>query len=137
MKTMENVFNSLLAVLKRRPDIILMITLVFGFLYYLDRSEDRHAVQSEKGENLATLRIDTCHDMQDQATAAMNNLANALLKLAESDVRLQETVSNLVGAVDELRKSNDDLRGVVVGLAAMYEANQRNAYNYKELKYKE
>ena len=134
---MENVFNSLLAVLKRRPDIILMITLVFGFLYYLDRSEDRHAVQSEKGENLATLRIDTCHDMQDQATAAMNNLANALLKLAESDVRLQETVSNLVGAVDELRKSNDDLRGVVVGLAAMYEANQRNAYNYKELKYKE
>ena len=73
--------------------------------------------------------------MQDQATEAMNNLANALRKLAESDVRLQETVSTLVGAVDELRKSNDDLRGVVVGLAAMYEANQRNAYNHKELNY--
>lgn len=132
---MENIFDSLLTVLKRRPDIILMITLVFGFLYYLDRSEDRHAAQSEKGEHLATLRIDTCHDMQDQATEAMNNLANALRKLAESDVRLQETVSTLVGAVDELRKSNDDLRGVVVGLAAMYEANQRNAYNHKELNY--
>ena len=132
---MENVFNSLIAVLRRRPDIILMITLVFGFLYYLDRSEDRHAAQSEKGEHLATLRIDTCHETQDQATASMNNLADALRKLAESDVRLQETVSTLVGAVDELRKSNDDLRGVVVGLAAMYEANQRNAYKHKELNY--
>jgi len=132
---MENVFNSLIAVLRRRPDIILMITLVFVFLYYLDRSEDRHAAQSEKGEHLATLRIDTCHETQDQATASMNNLADALRKLAESDVRLQETVSTLVGAVDELRKSNDDLRGVVVGLAAMYEANRRNAYNHKELNY--
>lgn len=130
---MENVLTSLFTILRRRPDLILMMALVFGFFLYLDRSEDKRLFSEETDTKSLNVVIEMSHDQQEKSTEAMNNVADALRECAKADARLQQTVMNLVNVVNELRKSNEDLRGVVVRLSAMFEVTQ-GSQDYEKYK---
>lgn len=137
----DSVVGVIIGTLKRKPELLALLLIVGGFLYYMNlRDTQSIATQTderrlmlktitarEDRENLiASQRIQTCHDIQEQSNEAMNNIAEALRGGAQADARMQQTVSSLVTVVNELRRSNEDLRGAVIGLAAMFEFSRSN-----------
>lgn len=95
-----NTFTSnFLGLLKERPDFILMLALVGGFLYYMD-VHDKRAIEFDREQNMredivANQRIQTCHDIQNEGIKALDRNSAALTEFASTGVRLAEEIDNL------------------------------------------
>lgn len=138
---MEKFFSALFGTLKRRPDMIVMIVVVFGFLFYMHtetqdrrleaqaqakvqeardiRAEKVQDARDAKNNALIGLRIKSCHDIQERGIEAMQAVAEALREQSKSDTELRATVSQLVAATNNNTDSIDDFRDVISGFSAL------------------
>lgn len=138
---MDKIITALVGALKRRPDMILMIIIVFGFLFYMHtetqdrrletqeqaKAQEARDIRAEKVQDardaknnaLIDLRINSCHDIQERGIEAMQAVAEALREQSESDAELRATVSQLVAATNDNTDSIDDFRNVIAGFSAL------------------
>ncbi len=92
-------FEQLIKVLKERPDFVLMLALVGGFLYFMDlqdrRAAEYAAAQSARADLVANQRIKTCHDIQHEGMKALDRNSEALLAFATTSTHLADEIDNL------------------------------------------
>lgn len=74
------------------PPWFALLMVVAGFLAYLDRQEGRVIEREERMDAVSELRIDTCHDVQAQSTAAIKELNRVLLEQVKTLYKLQVTI---------------------------------------------
>lgn len=67
---------------QQAPHWVCLLIVVGGFLYYLDRIDERSATKAQKTDLVAVQRIESCHSIQDQSIKVMGELS-ATLKLQE------------------------------------------------------
>ena len=95
----DSVIGSILVVLKRRPDILALLLIVGGFLYYLDRHDSQlqaaQSVRDAREDIVANQRIQTCHDVQERAILSLERVSEVLQIHAESDARLSNEIDTL------------------------------------------
>lgn len=96
---MKTTTGSLISALKTRPEIIGMLIIVGGFLYYMQVTESKNIEAQEKRDSredlVAKQRMKTCHDIQSRGIQALDRNSAALVMHASSD-------SNLTGSIDKL-----------------------------------
>ena len=95
----DSIIGVLLKILKDRPDFILMVVVVGGFLYHMD-VKDQRVLENIERENLradliATHRIESCHDLQHKAHEVIDKNSAAILEHSKSNVKLSEDVDTL------------------------------------------
>ena len=71
--------ESLPGMFRQSPPWFALLVVVGGFLAYLDRQEGRVIDREKRAESLSSLRIDTCHQVQTEATRAISEL-NKVMK---------------------------------------------------------
>tara|TARA_R110001632_G_scaffold90906_1_gene195089 strand:- start:191 stop:679 length:489 start_codon:yes stop_codon:yes gene_type:complete len=95
----DSIIGVLLKILKDRPDFILMVIVVGGFLYHMDVKDQRTLANIEqenlRADTVAAHRIESCHDLQHLSHEVIEKNSAAILKHSESNVRLSEDVDTL------------------------------------------
>jgi len=127
----DSIIGSILIVLKRRPDILALLLIVGGFLYYLDRHDTQlqaaQAVREARGDIVANQRIEVCHDVQEQAVDALERVAEMLQMHSESDALLINEIETLTitvsGNTDGLMRVERTLSELIL------EINMHEKYN--------
>jgi len=132
----DSIVGTLLKILKDRPDFILMLLVVGGFLYYMDVQDQRAADAAEReaarADLVAEQRIATCHDMQHQATEAMDRNTAALILHSEKDAQLSEKVDTLTITVSGHTNAIQSMEMSVQQLIEMVSQHERLTYlNYE------
>ena len=74
------------------PQWAVVVCICAGFLFYLDRREQREVQREERLEKVADLRIENCHQVQFAANKIMEQLATALSEQTRTLDRLQATI---------------------------------------------
>ncbi len=124
----DSVMGSIINTLKGRPDIILMLIVVGGFLFHIERKEIRDIAQQQQEaarlDLVAEQRIETCHDIQHRGIEAMNANTAALIMHAEKDTRLSEKIETMVITVSGNTDAINDLKMAVQHLIDTSELNR-------------
>jgi hypothetical protein len=127
-----SILSTLLNILKDRPDFILMLIVVGGFLVYIERKEIRDVEQAEKEaarlDMVAEQRIGVCHDIQHQGIEAMKENTNALILHAEKDSLLSEKVETMTITVSGNTTALHGLEIAVERLIETVDAHRELAY---------
>lgn len=131
----DSIIGTLLKILKERPDFILMLLVVGGFLYYMDLKDQRAADVAEReaarADFVAEQRITACHDMQHKATEAMDRNTAALILHSEKDARLAEEIDTLTITVSGHTNAIHSMEMSVQQLIEMVSQHERlNYLNY-------
>lgn len=74
----EKINEALPSMFRASPPWFALLAVVAGFLGFLDRQEGRIVEREKRAEVLANLRIETCHNVQGEATAAIRELNRIL-----------------------------------------------------------
>jgi hypothetical protein len=95
----DSIVGVILKVLKDRPDFILMVIVVGGFLYHMD-AKDQRTLDNIKQENLradlvASHRIESCHELQHKSHDVIDKNSAAILEHSKSNVKLSEEIDTL------------------------------------------
>ena len=77
---------------RNSPPWFALMAVVVLFLVYLDRQETRTVAREQRAEMLSALRIETCHEVQAQATEAINSLTKVLHEQAITLDRLKAVI---------------------------------------------
>lgn len=74
------------------PQWAVVVCIIAGFLYYLDRREQREVEREQRISKVSDLRIEQCHNVQEQANKAISDVAEALREQGRTLDRLQITI---------------------------------------------
>ncbi len=74
------------------PQWAVVVVICAGFLFYLDRREQREVEREKRIDQVAELRIEQCHAVQASANEIMQELAEALKDQSRTMDRLQQTI---------------------------------------------
>ena len=85
----EEIKKSLPAMWKSSPPWFALLAVVTMFLFYLDRQESRVIQREQRMEALSSLRIETCHAIQEQSTTAIKELNEVLREQVQTMYKLQ------------------------------------------------
>ena len=95
----DSIIGVLLKILKDRPDFILMVVVVGGFLYHMDVKDQRilRNIEQEniRADSVAAHRIESCHGLQHLAHEVIDKNSDAILEHSKSNVKLSEDIDTL------------------------------------------
>lgn len=90
-KEAENITSSL----KKSPQLVSLLLIVGGFIYYLIRHDEMQVKSQERDDLVAKQRIDRCHLNQARATEIMDKLNTSLNSLGNAFHELSVTLRDL------------------------------------------
>ena len=90
-KEAENLTYSL----KKSPQLVSLLLIVGGFIYYLIRHDEMQVKSQERDDMVAKQRIDRCHLNQSRATEIMDKLNTSLNSQGHAFHELSVTLRDL------------------------------------------
>jgi len=90
-KEAENITSSL----KKSPQLVSLLLIVGGFIYYLIRHDEMQVKSQERDDLVAKQRIDRCHLNQARATEIMDKLSTSLNSQGNAFHELSVTLRDL------------------------------------------
>jgi uncharacterized coiled-coil protein SlyX len=90
-KEAENITSSL----KKSPQLVSLLLIVGGFIYYLIRHDEMQVKSQERDDLVAKQRIDRCHLNQARATEIMDKLNTSLNSQGNAFHELSVTLRDL------------------------------------------
>jgi len=90
-KEAENITSSL----KKSPQLVSLLLIVGGFIYYLIRHDEMQVKSQERDDLVAKQRIDRCHLNQARATEIMDKLNTSLNSQGNAFHELSVTLREL------------------------------------------
>ena len=80
---------------QQAPHWVCLLLVVSGFLYYLDRIDERQSIEANRVDHVAVQRIDACHDVQERAISTMTELTVIAREQNQSLNQLIEIIEGL------------------------------------------
>lgn len=142
---MEKFFTILLDTLKRKPEMIVMIVMVFGFLFYMhtETQDRRLEVQAQAGlqeeRDILAAKLQEARDIraekvQDARDAKNNALIGLRIKSCHDiQERGIEAMQAVAGALREQSKSDTELRATVSQLVAATNNNTDSIDDFRDV----
>jgi hypothetical protein len=88
----------------RAPELVTIMAITFGFLYYLHAREAAHLEEWKRNEKLTEARVQACHDIQERSIVVMRELGEALKSHDIAFTKLDINIGILNDTLDEVRR---------------------------------
>ena len=94
-KSVSSSLTGLGSAMKHAPALLAIIILVGGFLWYLERHDVRESAEHSRVDQLASLRIQTCHALQERSVQSIEILNETLRDQTEAFIAMTNTLEAL------------------------------------------